>query len=106
MRPLPVIQRIASPAGVARLNELIATESPEVIVVGEPRLLSGEQGAQAKTARRFAQNLQKHVKVPVEMFDERFTTVEAGRRRSEGGSRAELDSLAACVLLEAFLASR
>ncbi len=106
VRPLPVIQRIASPAGAARLNAVIAAEAPDLIVVGEPRLLSGEQGTQARTARRFAQNLQKHVKVPVEMFDERLTTVEAGRRRSEGGSRAEIDSLAACVLLEAFLASR
>jgi putative holliday junction resolvase len=39
------------------------------------------------------------------MWDERLTTVEAGRRGREGGSRADLDSLAACVLLEAYLAA-
>jgi len=42
----------------------------------------------------------------VELWDERLTTVEAERRAREGGSRADVDSLAACVLLEAFLAAR
>ena len=45
-------------------------------------------------------------RLPVELGDERLTTVEAERRAREGGSRADVDSLAACVLLEAFLAAR
>ena len=40
----------------------------------------------------------------MDLWDERLTTVEARRRADEGGSRADLDSLAACVLLEAYLA--
>lgn len=103
-RPLPAIARVDSPEGQRRLEALIAEEAPERIVVGEPRSLSGGRGAQARAAAGFATRLRGRVNVPVELWDERLTTVEARRRGREGGSRADLDSLAACVLLEAYLA--
>lgn len=105
-RPLPAIARIDSAAGVRALDAVIAAEAPAMIVVGEPRSLSGERGSQARAAGGFAGRLRARVDVPVEMWDERLTTVEAERRAREGGSRADLDSLAACVLLEAYLAAR
>jgi putative Holliday junction resolvase len=105
-RPLPAIARVDSPAGRRALDAVIAAEAPERIVVGEPRALSGERGVQARAAAGFAGRLKSRVTVPVEMWDERLTTVEGGRRGREGGSRADLDSLAACVLLEAYLAAR
>lgn len=105
-RPLPAIARVDSPAGRRALDAVIAAEAPELIVVGEPRSLSGERGAQARAAAGFAGRLRARVDVPVELWDERLTTVEAGRRGREGGSRADIDSLAACVLLEAWLAAR
>ena len=77
-----------------------------MIVVGEPRSLSGERGAQARAAAGFAGRLRSRTAIPVEMWDERLTTVEAARRGREGGSSADIDSLAACVLLEAYLAAR
>ncbi len=106
VRPLAPITRIASNGGRRRLDEILAAETPELIVVGEPRLMSGAAGAQAEEARRFAQELGTRSGVPVRLIDERLTTVEAGRRAAESGSRASLDSLAACVLLESFLARR
>lgn len=105
-RPLPAIHRVDSPEGRRRLDGLIAAEAPGRIVVGEPRSLSGERGAQARSAAGFAARLRARVDVPVEMWDERLTTVEARRRGREAGSRADVDSLAACVLLEAYLARR
>ncbi|WP_217924200.1 Holliday junction resolvase RuvX [Miltoncostaea oceani] len=105
-RPLPAIARVDSPAGRRALDAVIAAEAPERIVVGEPRAMSGERGVQARAAAGFAGRLKSRVTVPVEMWDERLTTVEGGRRGREGGSRADLDSLAACVLLEAYLAAR
>lgn len=105
-RPLGVIERVDSPAGRSALEALIADERPEVIVVGEPLHLSGARGEQAATAARFAARLRKRVDVPVELVDERLTTAEAGRRAGEAGSRSSLDSLSACVLLEAYLARR
>jgi putative Holliday junction resolvase len=104
-RPLPAIARVDSPAGRRRLDAVIAEEAPERIVVGEPRTPSGERGAQARSAAGFAARLRARVDVPVDLWDERLTTAEARRRAREAGSRADLDSLAACVLLEAYLAS-
>jgi putative Holliday junction resolvase len=97
---------VDAPAGRRALDAVIAAEAPDVIVVGEPRSLSGDRGAQARAAAGFAGRLRARTAVPVEMWDERLTTVEATRRGREGGSRADLDSLAACVLLEAWLAAR
>ena len=106
VRPLPAIRRVDSPAGRRELDDLIARERPEAIVVGEPRSLSGERGDQARAAAGFAGRVRARVEVPVDLWDERLTTVEATRRSRESGSRADLDSLAACVLLEAYLARR
>ena len=103
-RPLPPIRKVESKAGRAELDRVIAVNEPQMIVVGEPRHLSGERGEQAKAAAAFAENLRRRVTVPVELVDERLTTVEAGRRAGESGSATSIDSLAACVLLEAFLA--
>jgi len=103
--PLPAIERVDSAAGRARLDALIADLGPQRVVVGEPRHLSGARGAQARAAAAFAERLRARTGLPVDLVDERLTTVEAERRRREGGSRADLDSLAACVLLEAYLAS-
>jgi putative holliday junction resolvase len=104
VRPLPVIARIDTPAGMDALVDLVATEEPELIVVGDPIGMDGRRGAQAKAAARFARHLRGRFTVPVEQLDERLTTVEAARRRREVGARGDLDSLAACVLLEAYLA--
>lgn len=104
-RPLPAIPRVDSAAGRAALDAVIAREEPAVIVVGEPRNLSGERGNQARAAGGFAGRLRGRHDIPVRMWDERLTTVEARRRGREGGSAADLDSMAACVLLKAFLAA-
>lgn len=106
VRPLAAIPRIDSAAGRAALERVIAETEPRVIVVGEPRSLSGERGPQARAAGGFAGRLRARVDVPVVMWDERLTTVEASRRGAEGGARADLDSMAACVLLESYLAAQ
>ena len=54
-------------------------------MVGEPRSLWGERGAQARAAAGFAGRLRARVEVPVELWDERLTTVEASRRCARGG---------------------
>ena len=106
VRPLPAITRVDAPAGRRELDAVIAREEPDQLVVGEPRSLSGGRGAQARAAAGFAGRLRGRTAVPVDLWDERLTTVEADRRAREGGSTADRDSLAACVLLEAYLAAR
>lgn len=74
----------------------------ELVLVGLPLTLAGEQGMQAGAARDFADRLAKRVRVPVEMYDERLTT----RMAEAAGGRAQADSRAAAHLLESWLAAR
>lgn len=100
-RPLTVVERAATPAGLARLAELVAAEGVERVVVGLPLTLRGEAGAQAQETARFVEALQDVIDVPVESFDERFTTTLAARQPA---GRAEEDARAAAHLLESYLA--
>jgi putative Holliday junction resolvase len=107
VRPLPAITRVDSPAGLRELDAVVAREQPERIIVGEPLLMSGERGAQARSAAGFADRIRGRFGIPVELVDERLSTREAARRIAEAGPRRgtgpDLDSAAACVLLEAIV---
>ena len=76
-RPVGVVERASSEAGLARLLELVRAEEPDRIVVGLPLTLRGEHGEQAQETERFVETLRGAVDVPVELFDERFTSVLA-----------------------------
>lgn len=99
-RPLCTVERAATDAGLRRLAELVAEEAPELVVVGLPLTLRGEEGAQAGETARFVEALRSVVAVPVESFDERFTTALAA---SGPSSRAPEDARAAAHLLESWL---
>jgi len=101
-RPLGVVERAASDAGLARLAELAGSEGVDRIVVGLPVTLRGERGAQADETERFVAALEAAVDVPVDTWDERFTTrLAAGSVAA--GARAEEDALAAAHLLTSYL---
>jgi putative Holliday junction resolvase len=106
VRPLPAIARVDTPSGMRALAAIVDRERPERIIVGDPLLLSGERGAQARAAAGFADRVRGRFGVPVELVDERLSTREASRRLAEAGNRRggpDLDSAAACVLLESVL---
>ena len=98
--PLPTIEP-PEPRSVA---ELVAEHGVELVVVGLPLHLSGEEGGQAGLVRTFCGELEVLLDVPVETYDERLTTrmAEASRR---SGATAPPDSLAAAHLLETYLAA-
>ena len=73
-RPLGVVERAGSESGIARLADLIREEEAERVVVGLPLTLRGERGAQARETQAFVEALRAAVGVPVESYDERFTT--------------------------------
>jgi putative Holliday junction resolvase len=100
--PLEPILTPNTKRGLGRLRALIAELGAERVVVGLPLSLSGTDSAQTAETRAFAQKLQGSVPVPVELYDERFTTRLAHR----SGGRASEDSRAAAHLLEGWLASR
>jgi putative pre-16S rRNA nuclease len=76
-RPLGVVEAAATDTGLARLRDLIAAEQPERVVVGLPLTLRGEHGEQAQETERFVEALRASVDTPIELFDERFTSVLA-----------------------------
>ena len=77
-RPVTIVERAATDTGFAKLLGVIAAEEPEVIVVGMPLTLRGEHGDQARETAGFVERLSAAVEVPVETYDERFTSVLAG----------------------------
>jgi putative Holliday junction resolvase len=99
-RPLGVIERAATDAGLERLAELIREQAAERVVVGLPLTLRGEHGAQARETQAFVEALRSAVDVPVESFDERFTTGLAAR---VGSDEAPEDARAAAHLLSSYL---
>jgi len=97
--PLDPVLRPASRKGFAQVVALVTSLGAERVVVGLPLSLSGGDSAQTAETRAFAARLGDAVRVPVELYDERFTTSLA---RQAGGS-GSLDSRAAAVLLEEWL---
>jgi putative Holliday junction resolvase len=98
-----VVERAASESGLRELAELISAEGPELVVVGLPLTLRGEHGAQAEETATFVGALRAAVDVPVESFDERFTTALAA---SGPAAHAAEDARAAAHLLESYLTWR
>jgi putative Holliday junction resolvase len=92
-RPLGVVRGVGESDGFERLIEMIRIEEPEEIVVGLPLTLRGEHGSQAEETAEFVEALRGAVEVPVETYDERFTSVLA-----DGD-----DARAAAHLLESYL---
>ena len=99
--PLEPVLRPASRRGRARLRQLVAETEAERVVVGLPLSLSGEDSNQTAETRDFAAGLEHALTVPVELYDERFTT----RLAALTPGRASEDSRAAAHLLESWLAS-
>lgn len=98
-RPLVVVERAATEDGLAELARLAREENADRIVVGLPLTLRGERGEQAAETERFVEALRRTVDIPIELYDERFTTDLA---QQTAGSAPE-DALAAAHLLSTYL---
>jgi putative Holliday junction resolvase len=77
-RPVCIVEQAGTDAGLDELLRVIRDEAPERIVVGLPLTLRGEHGEQARATTEFVEALRARVDVPVETYDERFTSVLAG----------------------------
>ena len=97
--------------GLATVARVCRETGATRIVVGLPLRLDAGEGPAAERARAFAEALRKRVAVPVELWDERFSTVTAEKALIEGGTRRArrrqlVDRLAAQILLQHYLDSR
>jgi putative Holliday junction resolvase len=100
-RPVGVVVQASSPAGLEAVADLVRRHEVEQVVVGLPLTLRGEHGEQARETAAFVEAVRAVLDVPVETYDERFTTALAAR----GGGAADEDARAAAHLLESYLAS-
>lgn len=101
--PLPVVFKAATPSGVRRIASIVRDQQVERIVLGLPIGLSGRETGQTRETRAFAKQLAAAVDVPIELYDERFTTRMAER---DIDPRAHEDSRAAAHLLDGWLSER
>jgi putative Holliday junction resolvase len=100
--PIDHIERPGTRKGLVRVADLAREREVARIVVGLPLGLSGRDTDQTRETREWADRLRERVKpIPVEMYDERFTTSIASR---SGDTRTSEDSRAAAVLLTDWLA--
>lgn len=104
--PIDEVERPSTRKGMARIVGLVRQHGVQRVVVGLPLGLSGHDTAQTTEARAFAGALRERLgeRVPVELYDERFTTKLAQQRGHD--PRTSEDSRAAAVLLEGWLAAQ
>lgn len=107
-RPLPTLQAKQGDPNWDTLTQVLTTWKPEALIVGLPTHLDGREQYTTEAARRFADALKSRYALPVYLVDERLTTVEARAQLFEQGGykkikQAEVDSFAACVILEQWL---
>lgn len=95
------------------LKGYVAKEQVDKFIVGEPRQLNGEPSESMRYIEPFLRQLKKEIpQIPVEMYDERFTSTIAHRALIEGGAskstrreKAVVDGMAATIILNDYLQS-
>ncbi|MCS7265006.1 MAG: Holliday junction resolvase RuvX [Armatimonadetes bacterium] len=109
--PLTILLRNSDDEVIAQIVQLTRKHRVETIVVGLPMRTDAKQGEMEQRVRSFAEKLQSKTKVPVVLFDERFTTriaeqvlLEADLSRQK--RKRVRDKLAAVVLLQSYLETR
>jgi len=107
--PLATLQS-KDPSIKKQIAEFIDEYEPVKFYVGEPKLLSGEEGTAVSKVLAFTQMLTSNFDIPVELVDERLSTISASRQLRESGMNAKdartvIDAAAAVAILEQGLAN-
>ena len=106
--PVAVIERTGEEDDLERIAALTQDYETELIVIGLPRSMDSTVGPQAELVLEFARSLSDHTDIPIDMCDERLTTVTADRLMQESGAKrkqrkANIDAMAATVILQAYI---
>jgi len=109
--PLTVLQHISRPVDAAVIAALAAEHQAGLIVVGQSLDEQGQPTLEGRRAARLAAAIKAQTNLPVDLWDESFSTSEARAARLALGSprhrrRGHLDELAATVILQSYLDSR
>ena len=96
------------------LKDYIAKESVELIIVGLPRQMNYEESESMKYIKPFVKRLQKEIPdIPVEYFDERFTSrmaqqtmIDGGLKKKQRQNKALVDEISATIILQGYMEGR
>jgi putative Holliday junction resolvase len=107
-RPLPIHPAKGDARLAREIKALADREQVALLLLGLPRHMNGSLGEAAAKVQAFAATLRQTTSIPLELIDERLSTVQAGRQLQEAGrntrsQRGHIDSEAAAVLLQAYL---
>ena len=107
---LPNLERTNKRADLDALETLVREREVGLILMGNPINMGGAEGRQSGWVREFAEALERRTRLPIKLWDERLTSVEAGRVLRESGISIEkraaaVDRLSAVILLQSYLDS-
>jgi putative Holliday junction resolvase len=105
-RPHSVLERKSKKEDFVRLGRLIADLKIERVIVGLPYSLSGAEtiGPQVRRVKRYAEALAQNVAIPLEYFDESYSTVDAQTYLAASGQKKiGIDAAAAAIILQNYL---
>jgi putative Holliday junction resolvase len=114
-RPFITLNRASKKEDFAKIIKLCREHAIEKVVIGLPKTLRGEEGRQAQHVRRYAAELQAALDLPIEFWDERYSSVDAQdrlasssrkRARSLRSAKGDIDSAAAAIILQEYLDAR
>ncbi len=110
-RPLPFLSAKADGKLAREINDIAKKEDVHLLLLGLPRNMDGSSGDAAVKVQAFAAVLREATSTPIRLIDERLSTVQASRQLQEAGKntrkqRGQIDSEAACVLLQGYLDSQ
>ena len=108
--PFTIIERTGEEEDVGAIIDIITQREVGKIVVGLPRTMSGTVGQQASKVEAFVEQLRHRTQIPIELRDERLSTVSARRLMQSTGRKTKgkprYDAAAAAVILQAYLEER
>jgi putative Holliday junction resolvase len=107
IRGLTTIDRKKTPDLIAKIQNLVSTESPKALIFGLPLDMNDADTVMSKEVRIFAAKLSSICGIPVHFVDESFSSIDAGkllmfRKKKIRRDKSTIDRLAACLILERY----
>ena len=103
--PLTIISRQNEAVDIESIIHIVSQRQVGLIIVGLPRSMNGSLNKQAEKVKAFTQNLGKQSRVPIELRDERLSTVSARRLMQDARNKRARhdDAIAAAIILQGYL---
>jgi putative holliday junction resolvase len=108
-RPLSTLTRASKLEDFAKIKAVCVEYQIDKVICGLPKTLRNEIGPQARRVQRYADELAAAIELPIEFWDERFSSVEAEERLAASSrkkrAKGDIDSAAAAIILQEYLDS-